>query len=142
MMSDNQKHNFSFEKISVPVEGMTCASCVARVEKTLSKLDGIKNVTVNLASEKATFEFDPQAVSQEDISNAIEDAGYKIDLSSLDNKDKSSGHSTDRKSDFDKELRTDFLIAVVLTIPIFLLSMGMMWNWTMDSLPFSHETLK
>lgn len=82
MMSDNQKHNFSFEKISVPVEGMTCASCVARVEKTLSKLDGIKNVTVNLASEKATFEFDPQAVSQEDISNAIEDAGYKIDLSS------------------------------------------------------------
>ncbi|MBV6419118.1 MAG: Copper-exporting P-type ATPase [Ignavibacteriaceae bacterium] len=141
MMSDNQKHNFSFEKISVPVEGMTCASCVARVEKTLSKLDGIKNVTVNLASEKATFEFDPQAVSQEDISNAIEDAGYKIDLSSLYNKDKSSGHSTDRKSDFDKELRTDFLIAVVLTIPIFLLSMGMMWNWTMDSLPFSHETL-
>ena len=50
------------EKINAPVEGMTCASCVARVEKAISKVDGVKNVSVNFASEKASFEFDPELI--------------------------------------------------------------------------------
>ncbi|MBK9097775.1 MAG: copper-translocating P-type ATPase [bacterium] len=126
--------------VSLPVEGMTCASCVARVEKTLSKIDGITNVSVNLATEKATFEFDEQTVSQEHITSAIEDAGYKIDFSSLHKKDKSTQELIHIESDYDKELRTDFIIALILTIPIFLLSMGMMWDLTRSYLPFSHDT--
>lgn len=125
--------------VSLPVEGMTCASCVARVEKTLSKIDGITNVSVNLATKKATFEFDEQTVSQDDITNAIEDAGYKIDFSSLHKKGKSAQQLMPIESDYDKELRTDFIIALILTIPIFLLSMGMMWDLTQSYLPFSHD---
>ena len=50
------------EKISLPVEGMTCASCVARVEKTVAKFEGISKVNVNLATEKVTLEYDPAVV--------------------------------------------------------------------------------
>ncbi len=133
--------NIKYEKVSLPVEGMTCASCVARVEKTLNKLDGIKNVSVNLATEKATFEIDSSVVSQKEITDVIEGAGYKIDFSSTHKKDKSNQHSIDIESDYDKELRKDFLIALTFTIPVFIFSMGMMWNWTQNFLPFSYNTI-
>lgn len=59
------------------VEGMTCASCVRRVEKALTKTAGIDDVSVNLATEKATVALDPAIVDAESIRNAIESAGYK-----------------------------------------------------------------
>ena len=53
-MIENSIPQSKNQKISVPIEGMTCASCVARVEKSISKIDGVKNVSVNLATEKGT----------------------------------------------------------------------------------------
>ncbi|MCK5053196.1 MAG: heavy-metal-associated domain-containing protein, partial [Anaerolineales bacterium] len=46
---------------------MTCANCVAAVERNLKKLDGVKSANVNLASERANVEFDPAQVDQNDI---------------------------------------------------------------------------
>ena len=66
------------EKISLPVEGMTCASCVARVEKSIKKLDGVESVAVNLASEKATLSIDKSKVNIAEIKKAVEEAGYKL----------------------------------------------------------------
>jgi Cu+-exporting ATPase len=45
--------------LTLPVEGMTCASCVARVEKTLKKIDGVEIANVNLATEAVALSFDP-----------------------------------------------------------------------------------
>ena len=59
------------KKISLPVEGMTCASCVARVEKTVAKVEGIKNVSVNLATEKVSFDYDPKLVDLKDVAARI-----------------------------------------------------------------------
>ena len=73
----------NLEKISVPVEGMTCASCVARVEKSIAKINGVTEVSVNLATEKATFKIDQSKTGIEEIKNSVEEAGYKIDFSSL-----------------------------------------------------------
>jgi copper chaperone CopZ len=56
------------EKISLPVEGMTCASCVARVEKAITKFDGVTNVNVNLATEKVTLDYEPSKVDLNEIS--------------------------------------------------------------------------
>ena len=64
-------------KYNLPVEGMTCASCVARVEKSLNKIDGIENVSVNYASEKVAFELD-ENVSLETAKVAVEKYGYKL----------------------------------------------------------------
>ena len=67
--------------ISAPVHGMTCASCVSRVEKSISKIKGIKNVSVNLATEKASFEMEPDSATLIEIEKAVEEVGYKIDFS-------------------------------------------------------------
>ena len=50
--------------LSLPVEGMTCASCVARVEKVLGALDGVENASVNLTTEKASINFDPAVIAE------------------------------------------------------------------------------
>ena len=116
------------EKLSIPVEGMTCASCVARVEKTISKFDGIKSVNVNLATEKASFEYDPNLVDLNKLAETIEDAGYKLDLSALDKKASSDNVKELKVDSYMKELQHDLIFALVLTVPILLLNMGIMWN--------------
>ncbi len=60
------------------IKGMTCASCAVRVQKSLSKLEGVKNANVNLATERATLVFDPKLVSPQDIERAVEKAGYGL----------------------------------------------------------------
>ena len=49
--------------VELPITGMTCASCVARNEKALRKVEGVDDASVNFATEKATIAFDPEAVS-------------------------------------------------------------------------------
>lgn len=67
------------------IEGMTCASCAARIEKVVGKVEGVLSVTVNLATEKMNVEFDENKISSNDISNAVDKAGYKA-LEVLENK--------------------------------------------------------
>ncbi len=64
--------------ITLPVEGMTCASCVSRVEKALNKVAGVTEAQVNLATEKAHVVFDPAATSVDHLRAAIEKAGYRV----------------------------------------------------------------
>jgi Cu+-exporting ATPase len=64
------------ETIRLDVDGMTCAACVARVEKKLNKLDGV-DASVNLASESATVRFDPTLVRLDQLVAAVESAGYR-----------------------------------------------------------------
>ncbi len=63
-------------KITFAVTGMSCASCVAHVEKALSGVSGVTSVNVNLATEKATVEYDTNKTSMADFRKAVEDAGY------------------------------------------------------------------
>ncbi len=58
------------------IEGMTCAACVRRVEKALEKVPGVSGASVNLATERATVEFDPSIASIDDFTAAITSAGY------------------------------------------------------------------
>ncbi|MCS7283951.1 MAG: copper ion binding protein, partial [Anaerolineae bacterium] len=66
------------QTLSIPVQGMTCAACVAHVEHALRSLEGVEDVTVNLATEKATFRFDPNAVRMTDVVRAVQETGYEI----------------------------------------------------------------
>ena len=116
----------NIEKISVPVEGMTCASCVARVEKSIAKIEGVKEVNVNLASEKASITVDKSSANYDDIKKAVEEAGYKIDFSDLDNSqpNEKEDEKTSKESDYDLTIKKEFLFALILTVPILFLSMG------------------
>ncbi len=66
--------------LTIPVTGMTCASCVRRVERALSKRDGVASASVNFAAEKAAVEYDPKTTSPEDLIGVIEGAGYGTDV--------------------------------------------------------------
>ena len=62
--------------IELPISGMTCASCANRIERKLNKLEGVQ-ASVNYATEKATVDYDPQAVEPEQLIGAVEAAGYQ-----------------------------------------------------------------
>ncbi len=61
---------------TLDIGGMTCASCVRRVEKTLSRIDGVHSAEVNLATEVATVDFDPQTAALSELTAAVAAAGY------------------------------------------------------------------
>ena len=65
-------------EITLPVEGMTCASCVRRVEKALSRVPGVSEAGVNLATERARVVYDPSVAGPVQLSAAVEKAGYKL----------------------------------------------------------------
>ena len=65
-------------ELSVPVVGMTCASCVNRIERYLSRAEGVSDANVNLATERATVRFDPAVIDRTGIVAAIEAAGYDV----------------------------------------------------------------
>ena len=64
--------------VEIPVTGMTCASCVRRVEKALGRVEGVSEASVNLATEKARVAFDPEASGPQELKAAVENAGYGV----------------------------------------------------------------
>ncbi|MBC7170742.1 copper ion binding protein, partial [Candidatus Bipolaricaulota bacterium] len=65
-------------RLSLPIRGMTCAACVAHVESALKGVDGVEDVAVNLATERAVLRFDPGAVRMADLVRAVRETGYEI----------------------------------------------------------------
>src|ERR671914_245927 len=106
METTNQKKQLA--RIDIPVTGMSCASCVGRVERALEKLPGVLEASVNLASERATVEYLAGEVEPRDLEKAVEGAGYGVVRG-----EESSVEDT-REREYVK-LKNDFLLATVLT---------------------------
>ncbi len=100
------------------VDGMTCASCVGRVERVLSKQPGVVQAAVNLATQTASVTYLEGAVSPEDMAKAVTAAGYATSLP------QDGTAVEDRKVLEEQSLRRATLIAGALTLPVFLLEMG------------------
>lgn len=83
------------KQVVLPITGMTCANCVATIERNVKKLPGVETAAVNLASERATIAFDPGQLSLNDIVNKIDKAGYGIASGEMDLKFKRLGDSAD-----------------------------------------------
>ncbi len=66
------------KQFTLPITGMTCANCVATVERNLKKLDGVNSANVNLSSERASVEFDPSLLALPDLVSRVERAGYGV----------------------------------------------------------------
>jgi P-type Cu+ transporter len=78
MQTTNEKERLA--RITIPVTGMTCASCVRRVERTLSKKEGVAEASVNFAAERASVTYEPAATNPDELIRAIRDAGYGADV--------------------------------------------------------------
>jgi len=68
----------SKKKAEIKVSGMSCASCALNVEKSLNKLEGVEDAHVNIGTEKATVEYDPEKLKLPELENAVEEAGYSV----------------------------------------------------------------
>ncbi|RIK38561.1 MAG: heavy metal translocating P-type ATPase, partial [Chloroflexi bacterium] len=68
----------TLSELELPITGMTCASCVRRVERALEKTTGVEQAAVNLATERASVRFDPAQTSLDDLLAAVEKAGYGV----------------------------------------------------------------
>jgi Cu+-exporting ATPase len=102
------------ERLELPIEGMTCASCAMRIEKRLNKLDGVE-ATVNYATENAAVDFDPLRVSPDDLIDAIEAAGYHATLTAVE--------PESVEDDPTAPLRLRLIVSALLSLPVLLLAM-------------------
>ncbi len=122
------------------IEGMTCASCVLRVEKALKKVEGVAEAAVNLASEKARIEFDPSRVTLAQLQKTVADSGYTLVVP--DQATTVFGEVADalpaRQEAF-TQLRNELIVSAALTLPIMVLSMLGMTDWYMRESPFSMD---
>ncbi len=117
-------------KLSLPVQGMTCASCVLRVETALKKVQGVDAAVVNLATESASVEFQPDTVTVDSLKAAVEDAGYKI-IDTADEIDALKVETEAREREY-RKLWRKFIVGVALTIPILVGSLPAIFPFVKD----------
>ena len=129
------------ERVRLDISGMTCASCAARIEKRLNKLDGV-DATVNYATEQATVSFETARVTSADLLAAVSSLGYQATLPLVPVPPTTSVSGSVAAPEYSKidataatklaELRQRLLISSVLTVPVVVLSMVTAWqfnNW-------------
>ena len=105
------------------IEGMTCASCVGRVEKALTKIPGVLDASVNLATGRARVRYLAGVVSMADLEGAVHRAGYQSRRLSVDTAPADDQDAERRESEA-RDLRRALLIASALTLPVFIHEMG------------------
>ncbi|MCL2392607.1 MAG: heavy metal translocating P-type ATPase, partial [Oscillospiraceae bacterium] len=111
---------------TLSIKGMSCAACAQKVEKSIKKLDGIKDVSVNLATEKATVFFESNQTRLSVIQETIEKAGYTVvDVEKVDTLDT---HKTQKQKEI-RMLWIKFTISAVFGFPLLYLCMIPMIPW-------------
>jgi Cu+-exporting ATPase len=72
------------QRVSLKIQGMTCAACAAKVEQALNNMTGVDKASVNLAAEKATIEYNPEVANLEDFNSKITSLGYRLASQQVD----------------------------------------------------------
>ncbi|MBF0351096.1 MAG: copper-translocating P-type ATPase [SAR324 cluster bacterium] len=107
----------------VKIRGMTCAACVSRIEKKVSKLEGIKNISVNLATEYAEIQFDADKIRMSMIKEEIRKAGYEpVDIETQDQQHQENI----RKARELQHQKQEMLLAMGFSFCLLLIAMGEM----------------
>ncbi|HEX6584483.1 MAG TPA: heavy metal translocating P-type ATPase [Thermoleophilaceae bacterium] len=117
------------ERVELPIEGMTCASCANRIERTLNDVEGV-TATVNFATERAAVQYDPASVEPEQLIGAVEAAGYSAQLPSSE----PAAAPAEADGDPTASLRRRLVISALLSLPVLLIAMipGLQfdnWQW-------------
>jgi Cu+-exporting ATPase len=107
------------QHLTIPIEGMSCASCVARIEQGLQATPGVLRASVNLATEKATVDYQPGATNSETIQETIRSLGYTPLMPAAQKTDVAGD-----REDTARALMVQCSVAAALTIPIMVLGMA------------------
>lgn len=106
------------------VEGMSCASCSSTIEKVVGKLDGVKEVSVNLATEEMSVSYNPDVLTKSAIIQSVEAAGYKAIDKQINTEEKMT--KEENKEKHIEVMWNRFVSSAIFTIPLLYLSMGHM----------------
>lgn len=128
------------QPIELSIEGMTCASCVGRVEKALKKVEGVQQANVNLATERAWVQGNAQVQSC-DLIQAVKKAGYIAKQI-----EQNARVRQDEKATEQQQLKRDLVISLILAVPVFILEMGShmipaFHMWVMDNIGIQQSWL-
>lgn len=113
----------------LPIQGMTCAACVRRVERALTKVQGVEEAVANLVTQRATVRFDPGTASESALTRAVEAAGYGV-RQTMSATASDGGTAVEGKppssaeADTERQLRRDLRTAVLLSVPLLVLAMS------------------
>ena len=111
------------KKVKFDIQGMTCSSCQAHVEKAVNKLDGINLANVNLLSNNMIVEYDEKKLDNNKIINSIIDAGYGASIVLETKNDlKENNRNIDNKEAI-KEMKKRLIISIVFWIPLMFVAM-------------------
>lgn len=122
------------EKLKFDIQGMTCSSCQAHVEKAVKQLAGIKNVNVNLLSNNMLVEFDDNKLKAEDIIQAVKNAGYGANL--IDENKKSNNVEKNNVNNTIKSMRNRLITSIIFWIPLMYVAMHhMFYEWFKIPIP-------
>ncbi|HET6866357.1 MAG TPA: heavy metal translocating P-type ATPase [Solirubrobacteraceae bacterium] len=107
------------EHLEISITGMTCASCASRIERELNQLDGA-TAAVNYATEIASVQLDPAAVSREQVIDVVEAAGYEV---ALPTSEEPAADNRGAESDEAARLRLRLMVSALLSVPVLFTSM-------------------
>lgn len=110
------------DQLELNIEGMTCASCVARVEKALNKVEGVTAASVNLATE--TAQVSGSNLNIANLIQAVKKAGYEAQLKTAKVNFTEQQNFQHKKAEETASLYRDLWIALALALPVFILEMG------------------
>lgn len=132
------------ERATLAVSGMTCATCALRIEKGLKNVAGVNLASVNLATEKATVEYDPKLVEEGQFEKLIKDLGYDaIQEPSQDLDTQAAVDSTDREKELRqreaRKLRVSFIVSASLSVPLLVAMFAGLFN--IEALMFLHNPI-
>ena len=135
------KEGIILRKEQFDITGMTCSACSARVEKSVAKLSGIQEVSVNLLKNSMVASYDETALDTGQIVQAVEKAGYGAIPKAGQNKSAapaavsaSAGKPAVNTAQAEyKQMKGRLLLSALFTIPLFYISMGHMMGWPLPS---------
>ncbi|MDO8342692.1 MAG: heavy metal translocating P-type ATPase [Cellvibrio sp.] len=107
------------QELDLAIEGMTCASCVAHVERALTKVDGVSSVSVNLATERAHLTLSHE-VPVAELIQKVEQAGYQARPTQPSDQQESAARRELERVD----LKKNFFFSLIATFPVFVMEMG------------------
>ncbi|HXU91672.1 MAG TPA: heavy metal translocating P-type ATPase [Methylomirabilota bacterium] len=118
-------------RLIVPVRGMHCAACVGKAERALADVPGVADAVVNLATERATIEYDPARADLGRLRHAVEAAGYELgDPPEASDADGGPDRERAARAAEQRELRTRVVVGAALSVPIVLGSMPEIFPWS------------
>lgn len=119
-------------KATLNITGMSCAACSARIEKKLSRIEGVQNAGVNLTTEKATVEYDPAKIRVADLVGAVESLGYGAE----EERELSKDREREAREKEINSLKYSLIASVILSSPLLL---AMIFSMAGLNVPLLHN---